>query len=222
QEYTAPFTLTGPDGPYKVFYYGVDHLGNTEAVTTLSFLLDNHPPQTAISFGDPNYLNEVGQWITSKTLITLDLLASSTYGETKTYYTIDGGRWRRYSGPFTLAGADGPHVITYYSQNASGNAEDVKAITVFKDDAPPTTRGAQPLPGGTGSATPNSVVEVAEEPAPVQTQPVVQPEPVSTVTGSEESGPAEEEPGTPPSPVEITVPVEEEPPVQTASQDTSS
>ncbi len=163
-----PFNLTGPDGPYKVFYYGVDHLGNTEAVTTLSFLLDNQPPQTAISFGDPNYLNEVGQWITSKTPITLDLLASSTYGVTKTYYTIDGGRWRRYNGPFTLAGAEGPHVIAYYSQNASGNAEDVKVITVFKDDVPPTTRGAQPLPGGTGSATPDSVVEVTEE-TPVQT-----------------------------------------------------
>jgi hypothetical protein len=83
-------------------------------------------------------------------------------------------------------------VIAYYSQNASGNAEDVKAITVFKDDAPPTTRGAQPLPGGTGRATPDSVVEVAEEPV------------------------------TPPPPVEIAVPVEEEIPVQTASQDTSS
>ena len=176
QEYTVPFTLTGPDGPYKVFYYGIDHLGNTEAVTTLSFLLDNQPPQTAISFGAPNYLNEVGQWITSKTPITLALLASSTYGETKTYYTIDGGRWRRYNGPFTLAGAEGPHVIAYYSQNASGNAEDVKAITVFKDDAPPTTRGAQPLPGGTGSATPDSVVvEVAEEtvtPPPPEETPV--------------------------------------------------
>ncbi len=147
QEYTGPFTIVGPDGPYTVAFYGVDNLGNAGAVTTLSFFLDNHPPQTAILFGDPNYRDEKNrQWITSRTEITFELLSFSTYGETVTYYAIDGGRWRRYNGPFTIVGPDGPRLISYFSRNASGNSEIVQSITIFKDNTPPAIRGVRYLP----------------------------------------------------------------------------
>jgi len=143
QQYTGPFTLSGPDGKYHVSYYGIDNLGNAEPATELEFVLDNNPPQTRITFGDPSYSNQAGQWLTSKTPVVLDLLSASTYGITKTYYSIDGGAWRRYGGAFHVTGADGPHQITYYSQNASGMTEAVQVITVFKDDTPPMTRGKQ-------------------------------------------------------------------------------
>jgi parallel beta-helix repeat protein len=218
QEYTTPLTLTGPDGPYQVSYYGIDNLGNVEAVTTLSFLLDNHPPETMISFGDPNYTNEAGQWITSKTPITLELLSSSTYGETKTYFSIDNGHWRRYNGAFTVAGADGPHLISYYSQNASGNAERVQTITVFKDDAPPTTRGARPLPGGAGSPLSTSstvqanATEDKSQPEQTPSEQTIGPAEVSTLPESEAVEPADG----------VTPPAAEEPQVQTPSQGTDS
>ncbi len=147
QDYTTPFTLTGPDGVYQVSYYAVDHLGNVEPVTTLSFLLDNHPPVTAISFGNPNYKDATGQWLTSRTPITLSLTSYSTYGQTRTYYAVDGGPWRCYSGPFTVGGSNGPHLVSYYSQNASGSTEKVNRMTVYLDNTPPVTRGVKPAPG---------------------------------------------------------------------------
>ena len=141
QVYSGPFSLTGDDGVYKVAYYAVDHLGNAEPVHTLTFVLDNHPPATAISFGTPSYADQTGQWVTSHTPITLTLTAHSTYGTTHTYYAIDSGSWQPYTGPFHLRGADGPHTISYYSRNASGIAESAKTVTVYKDDTPPATVG---------------------------------------------------------------------------------
>ncbi|HDL85693.1 MAG TPA: hypothetical protein ENH11_05125 [Candidatus Acetothermia bacterium] len=143
QEYTGPFTLSGPDGEYHVSYYGVDNLGNAEPPIKLEFVLDNNPPQTKITFGKPNYSNQAGQWLTSKTPITLNLVSASTYGITKTFYAIDSGAWRRYSGAFHVTGTDGPHQISYYSRNASGTTETVQTITVLKDDTPPMTRGSE-------------------------------------------------------------------------------
>ena len=143
QEYTGPFTLSGPDGKYTVSYYGIDNLGNAEPATQLKFVLDNNPPQTSITFGNPSFNNDKGQWLTSKTPVMLNLTSASTYGITKTYYAIDGGAWRRYSGAFHVTGIDGPHQISYYSRNASGTTEQVRTITVLKDDTPPMTRGEQ-------------------------------------------------------------------------------
>ncbi len=190
KEYSGPFNLEGDDGVYKVSYYAIDHLGNAEAVRTLTFLLDNHPPQTQISFGDPNYSNATGLWLTSKTPVTLTLSSKSTYGRTRTYFAIDGGPWREYSGPFHVRGADGPHTISYYSRNASGITEEVKSTTVYKDDAPPSTVGK----GGS------------------QSQPPAEPSSSSVPSSSASTQPGEE---TTSSPVTVTPPVVTTPPVQT-------
>jgi hypothetical protein len=142
--YTGPIYLTGPDGPRKVSYFGIDKLGNHEMKRSVSFVLDNHPPQTAIGFGEPQYIDERGTWVTSKTPISLTLIDHSTYGVTKTFYRIDGGAWQAYTRPFVLYVSDGPHQISYYSRNASGVTEALKTVIVLKDDAPPNTRGEQP------------------------------------------------------------------------------
>lgn len=141
--YAGPITLTGEDGPRKVTYYGIDNLGNEEAKTTVSFLLDNHPPETAIEIGEPRHVDERGTWITSSSRITLRREEESTHGVTKTFYRIDGGAWQRYSTPFVVFGYDGPHTVTFYSQNASGVTEPLQTVILIKDDAPPHTRGAQ-------------------------------------------------------------------------------
>ena len=195
QEYTGPFTLSGPDGKYDVAYYGIDNLGNAEPATELEFVLDNNPPRTQISFGAPSYRDENGQWLTSKTPVILDLVSASPYGVPKTFYAIDGGAWRRYSGPFHIAGIDGPYRISYYSTNASGTTEPVQVITVLKDDTPPMTRGVQ----GTlqPSSTPQSGLAPISPPASVAPQTEAQTEgsattpqsaPSAAVSATEESG----------------------------------
>jgi len=190
--FTGPFYLIGEDGPQKLIYYGIDFLGNAEQQRTVSFVLDNHPPITVIEIGKPKYEDSRGIWVTSKSLITLNLVQQSTYGTTQTFYRVDGRGWQRYSRPFTISGADGPHQISYYSQNASGITEDLKTIIIIKDDAPPSTRGAQASSSGVvvnvGTPTtpavekPVPVVEqpapVVEQPAPVLDTPVIKEEPV--------------------------------------------
>jgi len=186
--YTGPIYLTGDDGPKKLTYYGIDQLGNAEQQRTVSFMLDNHPPITEIGISEPKYEDARGIWVTSKSRISLNLGQASTHGVTQTFYRIDGRGWRRYGTPFTIMGADGPHQISFYSLNASGVTEDLKAIIIIKDDAPPSTRGAQASSGDSevqvqvGPATPPVVVvepdppveetpPVIEEPAPVVEEP---------------------------------------------------
>jgi hypothetical protein len=168
--YSVPFTLAGEDGPRKLTFYGIDRLGNAEQRRTVSFMLDNHPPITEIEIGEPRFEDSRGTWITSKSKISLNLLQASTYGTTQTYYRIDGHGWQRYYGPFAIAGSDGPHQISYYSQNASGVTEDLKTMIIIKDDAPPSTRGAQASPSSsavTVAIGPTATLPVVEEPAPV-------------------------------------------------------
>jgi len=220
--YSAPIYLVGEDGPQKLAFYGIDRLGNVEPQRTVSFMLDNHPPITDIEIGEPKYEDARGTWITSKSMITLNLIQASTYGTTQTFYRIDGRGWQRYYAPFTICGADGPHQISYYSRNASGVTEDLKTNIIIKDDAPPSTRGAQASSSSAGVAvqvgptTPNvEIPPVVEQPTPVSATPapVVVEEPVPVVV--EESTPVAEEPA--PIVEELPVEPEIEVPVQTES-----
>ena len=192
--YTGPVYLTGEDGPQKLTYYGIDRLGNVEQQRTVSFMLDNHPPITEIEIGQPKYEDARGMWVTSKSRISLNLVQASTYGVTQTFYRIDGRGWQRYGTPFVIMGADGPHQISFYSLNASGVTEDLKTIIIIKDDAPPSTRGAQASAAGSevqvqvGPATAPVIVEPAP---PVEETPPVIEAPAPTV---EEPAPAIEEP----------------------------
>ncbi len=44
--YTSPFTIPGPEGPYKVEYYAIDLFGNREAVQSVVLWKDDTPPTT--------------------------------------------------------------------------------------------------------------------------------------------------------------------------------
>jgi len=147
--YTGAVLLKGDDGPRKVAYYGIDRLGNAEPKKTVSFLLDNHSPQTVMEIGDPKFADSRGTWITSATRITLRRTQESTYGRTQTYYRINDGGWLTYSTPFRITGEDGARVVSFYSRNASGVVEAIQTKIVMKDDAPPMSRGARAqAPGG--------------------------------------------------------------------------
>jgi len=193
--YTKEIYLTGEDGPRTLRYYGIDKLGNAETERTVRFLLDNHPPVTQITVGEPKHEDARGIWITSSSEITLERVQESTYGQAQTYFQIDSRGWMRYSGPFTIHGYDGPYTIAYYSRNASGVAEAIQTRVIIKDDAPPSTRGAQGTPSTSGGIEvqvgpttvvpepapgPESVVEPEPEPTietPVVEEPIAEPDP---------------------------------------------
>ncbi len=157
--YSAPILLKGDDGVRKVTYYGIDKLGNAEPKKTVSFLLDNHSPQTVMDIGDPKFADSRGTWITSSTKIALRRTQESTYGRAETYYRINDGAWLRYSTPFRITGEDGARAVSFYSRNASGVAEAIQTQVLLKDDAPPTSRGAKagaPAGASTGAGTPSA------------------------------------------------------------------
>lgn len=141
--YSSPILLKGDDGLRKITYYGIDKLGNAEPKKTVSFLLDNHAPQTVMEIGDPKFTDSRGTWITSSSMITLRRTQESTYGRAETYYRTNDGNWLRYVGPFRITGDDGARVISFYSRNASGVVEAVQTKTLLKDDTPPASRGAK-------------------------------------------------------------------------------
>ena len=190
QVYTGPIYLTGDDGPRALTYYAIDHLGNVEPKQTVPLFLDNHPPETVLEVGEPKHVDGRGTWITWKSPITLRLVQSSTYGEARIYYRIDGRGWRMYSRPFTIEGPDGPRRVDFYAQNASGVAEPMKSIVLYKDDAAPSTRG--------GPSSPSIEVEIGET---VEEAPPAEPE---------ETTPAIEEEGSPDGEADTGEPAAEE------------
>ena len=173
--YTGAVLLKGDDGPRKVAYYGIDRLGNAEPKKTVSFLLDNHSPQTVMEIGDPKFADSRGTWITSATRISLRRTQESTYGRTQTYYRINDGAWLTYSTPFRVTGEDGARAVSFYSRNASGVVEAVQTKIVMKDDAPPTSRGARAqAPGGVsiGAGAPAATTTASSTSATSTTKPV--------------------------------------------------
>ena len=196
--YSGPIFLTGDDGPRKVAYYGIDHLGNAEPKKMAPFLLDNHSPKTVLDIGDPKHVDARGTWVTSGTQLTLRRTQESSYGRTQTFYRIDGGNWRIYSSAFTLALSDGPHEVSFYSRNASGVTEATQSVVLYKDDAPPTTQGSQSAPSSSvgvtvGTSTPTQPVVIVAPAAPVMATPAA---PVQTA-------PAATEPQTSPATVQF-------------------
>ncbi|MEW5826381.1 MAG: NosD domain-containing protein [Candidatus Bipolaricaulota bacterium] len=170
--YTGPIYLAGADGPRRITYYGIDRLGNSEPKRTAPFLLDNHAPVTVLEVGEPKYVDGRGTWVTSATRLTLRRTQESTYGKTTTYYQVNEGPWLVYSTPFALVGEDGARAVTFYSRNASGVTEEPQTVILYKDDAPPTSRGAQ--------ASDPDAVSVSVGPAPTEA-------PTATVTAEPEA-----------------------------------
>ncbi len=193
--YSAPISLKGDDGPRKIAYYGVDKLGNAEPKKTVSFLLDNHSPQTTMDVGDPKYSDARGTWVTSSTLITLRRTQESTYGKAETYYRINDGNWLRYARPFRLTGDDGARSVSFYSRNASGVVEATQTKVLLKDDAPPTSRGAKagPTTGaatGSSSTTTASATPSTTKPASAATVPPATTTPAQTSSSATTKPPA--------------------------------
>jgi parallel beta-helix repeat protein len=53
------------------------------------------------------------------------------------YFTIDGGTWTPYQGPFTLTGLPGMRMIAYYAVDRIGNRSSVQSFCVVLDPCPP-------------------------------------------------------------------------------------
>jgi hypothetical protein len=133
--YTEPFYLTGlSDGTYQIDFNSTDFAGNVESTKTVTVILDNTPPTTSLTIGEPKYISD-STYVTTDTPFALKandntgagiyLIAYRTYSD-----TYDSG-WLTYTEPFYLTGlADGIYTVEFNSTDNLGNTEATKSIHV--------------------------------------------------------------------------------------------
>src|SRR5574341_764111 len=132
----APFTIAN-EGTHTILYRSKDNLGNPEADKSFTAIVDNTPPVTTITTGDPKYTAaDEKLYVTSATTFTLSA-SDNLSGVAKTEYRIDNGQWATYAA-LTVAG-EGTHTIDYRSQDNVTNMETFKTLTVIVDNTPPVT-----------------------------------------------------------------------------------
>ena len=132
--YTQPFNLTGlSDGAYKIDYNSTDYAGNVEPTKTATIILDDTPPKTTLTIGEPKYLSDI-IYVTPDTSFILEAsdVGSGVYSTVYRIYnsTYDTG-WIPYTAPFNLAALnDGVYTIEFYSTDNIGNIEATSSIQV--------------------------------------------------------------------------------------------
>lgn len=135
--YAAAFSVPS-EGAHTIDYRSYDNVGNLEMFKTLTILVDNTPPVTAISTGDHKYTSVDGKlYVTSGSTFSLSA-TDNLSGVARTEYRIDGGQWTTYVAAFTVA-AEGTHTIDYYSKDNVTNTENFKTLTVIVDNTAPVT-----------------------------------------------------------------------------------
>jgi hypothetical protein len=138
-EYSSSFFLSG-DGDHYIEWYSEDNVGNIEETSWRVLRVDDTPPATIISIGEPKYLTG-GNFVKSSTPLTLSAVDGGV-GSNSTFYRFwDGSwsQWRDYSTSFSLTGRDGTWYVEFLSFDYLGNRETVRNETLILDDSPPVT-----------------------------------------------------------------------------------
>jgi len=138
--YTGPFTLSG-EGSHTVEFYSEDNVGNMEAANLAVPVLDETPPATTVTFGQPQH-SAGALWITGSTPVTLAAVdgPATAVGVDRTLYRVwDGAAWTAWL-PFVspLAfSAEATYALEASSIDVLGNAETAFATAFRVDDTPP-------------------------------------------------------------------------------------
>jgi len=136
---TGTFFMAG-ESEHTVYWRSMDWAGNLEELNSRVLRVDDTPPATAISIGEPKYLNG-GNFIKSSTPFTLSAVDGGV-GSNSTFYRLWNGswsQWRDYSTSFSLAGRDGTWFVEFLSFDYLGNVEIIQNNTLVLDNTPPIT-----------------------------------------------------------------------------------
>ncbi len=136
QTYSGSAVAVSGDGNHAITFWSVDAAGNTESTEADAFKIDSAKPTTTDS--PSGTLGSNGWYNSTSVSVTLSA-TDATSGVAATYYTIDGGSQKTYSGSaFTVTG-DGTHNLTFWSVDAAGNTEAAKTDSFKIDTGKPTT-----------------------------------------------------------------------------------
>jgi len=132
------------EGWHTIEYYSVDRCGNRERCKSYEFGIDKTLPATNHSL-QPDQPDGSSHWYHEKVTVALsahDVHAGINYTE----YRIDGGGWRRYTGPVVFK-EEGTHVLSYRSVDMVGHTEKTHAVVLHRDASSPSVDIVQPTPG---------------------------------------------------------------------------
>jgi len=139
----GPFTVIG-EGPHSIFYNSTDNLGINEPTKMFDIVVDDTPPTSSLTPGEPNYTS--GQtWITSLTPIPISTIDGGVIpvGINSTRYRVwNGGPWTPwadYSTPFSIGPVEGVSHVEFFSEDLLWNQEPTQNATLIVDNTPPST-----------------------------------------------------------------------------------
>jgi M6 family metalloprotease-like protein len=126
------------DGLYRITWGARDNLNFNETGNLEFLYLDNTPPKTELSIGDPKYRElDVHVWnVTKSTYFSLSSEDKSC-GVESIWYTID-GVYHKNTDFFLTGSFDGLHNISYGARDCLGNNETLNYTSVYLDTTPPT------------------------------------------------------------------------------------
>ncbi|MHB8606303.1 MAG: OmpL47-type beta-barrel domain-containing protein [Thermoplasmatota archaeon] len=135
------------DGVHTYALQAIDGVGWSSAPSNaLTLKIDTTPPTTALALDAP-WTDANGTWVSPATPFAL-AASDALSGVARTEWSLDGGAWRDYVGPFTLAGlVEGPHTVAWRSADVAGNVEVARSRVVRLDATPPTVRFENPTEG---------------------------------------------------------------------------
>ncbi|MBI1921559.1 MAG: hypothetical protein HYS23_10840 [Geobacter sp.] len=136
--YGAPVAFAGlPDGVHALNYRAFDRATNVETFQTFTATVDNTPPTSVLTVGDPKFTSPAGENFATRDSLFTVTATDSLSGVAATQLKLGSGSWDAFAS-FTLAG-EGAHTFQYRSQDNLTNEETAKAYTVTIDNTPPVT-----------------------------------------------------------------------------------
>lgn len=138
--YASSFYLSGlNDGTYFIDYNSTDSIRNVEATKTATVILDNTPPATSLTIGEPKIVYAGNTYVNSSTPFTITAtdnpegsgVATTAY---KIYNATYDSGWIAYTGTFNLPNwleKGGTYHIAYNSTDNLGNTETTKRTTII-------------------------------------------------------------------------------------------
>ncbi len=107
------------------------HAGDIAGVRYLYGSGDVLVPNTRI-LGAPS------QWVSATVSVSLDASDEGGSGVAATFFALNAAAPVAYSGPIDVS-AEGTNTLRYWSEDAAGNVEPAKQVTILIDTSPPTT-----------------------------------------------------------------------------------
>ncbi|MFL5319378.1 MAG: chitobiase/beta-hexosaminidase C-terminal domain-containing protein, partial [Myxococcaceae bacterium] len=147
--YSTPISITANT---TIKFFAVDVAGNQEAVKTAAYVIDKVAPTTT---SNPQFSGTF-YGPTQITLTCTDNTGGTGCSDTR--YSVNGGTYTTYTGPFTVPATSTPSTVQFYSVDVAGNSEPSHYLQLTFDTTPPAVLSVAPGNGATTSVLTSVIV----------------------------------------------------------------